>query len=46
MTTGVTFLRAHWAYLEQCKPGEEVWEQLPGVQCSVPQFIVQCRVTY
>lgn len=46
MTTGVTFLLAHWAYMEQCKPGEDAWEQLPGVQCSVPQFIAQCRVNY
>jgi hypothetical protein len=42
MTTGVTKLTTHWAYMTQCKPGDQCVQQLPGVQSSLQDFLEQC----
>jgi len=42
MTTGVTQLITHWAYMTQCKPGDQCVQQLPGVPSSLQDFLEQC----
>ncbi len=29
----------HWAYMRQCVPGDAAWEQLPGTDQSLPEFM-------
>jgi hypothetical protein len=43
MTTGVGTLVTHWAYMKQCKDGEECNQQLPGTQSSLPEFVKSCE---
>lgn len=43
MATGLTSLLSHWAYMEECKPGDEAWDCLPGTNLSVTEFIKQCE---
>ena len=42
MTTGVTELVTHWAYMAQCRPGDECNQQLPGVDVTLQQFLSEC----
>ena len=42
MTTGVTELVTHWAYMAQCRPGDECNQQLPGVAVPLQQFLLAC----
>ncbi len=42
MTTGVTMLVTHWAYMAQCRPGDECNQQLPGVEVPLQQFLSEC----
>lgn len=39
MSSGVTDLIAHWAYMEMTQPGDPSWKQLPGTDYSVPAFL-------
>lgn len=34
---------AHWAYMLECTPDEECWENLPGVQKGIQEFISGCE---
>lgn len=34
---------AHWAFMLECEPGEECWDNLPGVQGSLTEFISNCE---
>lgn len=43
MGTGVTSLITHWAFMEQCRPNDEAWNQLPGTNQSVPEFVQVCN---
>jgi hypothetical protein len=44
MSSGVASNQvAHWAFMLECKPGEECWEDLPGVQKSLPEFFSNCE---
>ncbi|HTV43837.1 MAG TPA: hypothetical protein VMF05_00850 [Stellaceae bacterium] len=35
-------LLTHWAYMDQCKPSEPCFAQLPGAKVSVPEFLSSC----
>ncbi len=39
MSSGVTYLVAHWADMALTQPGDPSWEQLPGTDYSVPAFL-------
>lgn len=32
----------HWAYMFQVAPGDAAWNNLPGVDMSVPDFMAEC----
>lgn len=32
----------HWAYMIQCSEGQACWNNLPGVDASVPGMLAQC----
>lgn len=34
---------AHWAYMLECTPDEECWENLPGVDVSIEEFLSNCE---
>lgn len=34
---------AHWAYMLECTPDEECWENLPGVQGGIEEFLSNCE---
>ncbi|MCC6712034.1 MAG: hypothetical protein IT344_01605 [Candidatus Dadabacteria bacterium] len=33
----------HWAYMLECTPDEECWDNLPGVQRGVEEFLANCE---
>jgi hypothetical protein len=35
----------HWAYMLQCKPEDEAWQQLPGTDQSLPEFLEAAGLT-
>lgn len=39
MASGLTDLVAHWAYMAETQEGEDSWDQLPGTDYSVPDFL-------
>lgn len=44
MTTGFeTTLTTHWAYMRQCKAGEECNQNLPGVNIPLQTFLAGCE---
>jgi hypothetical protein len=43
MTTGITTLVTHWAYMKQCQEGEECNQRLPGTQSSLQEFVAPCE---
>ena len=44
MSSGAAFNQvAHWAFMLQCTPEQECWEDLPGVQKSLPEFLSNCQ---
>jgi len=34
---------AHWAFMLKCSPTEECWDNLPGVQKSLTEFLSNCE---
>jgi len=42
MTTGVSSLVTHWAFMKQCLPGEACNHALPGVQIPLHAFLGVC----
>ncbi len=42
MTTGVTSLITHWAYMTQCTDGQSCNEQLPGTTLGLQDFLKKC----
>jgi len=43
MSTGSSIQVAHWAYMLECTPDEECWENLPGVQRGIEEFLANCE---
>ncbi|MBL4704969.1 MAG: hypothetical protein JKY54_10635 [Flavobacteriales bacterium] len=39
MSAGITELVVHWAQMLPTKEGDPSWEQLPGTEYSVPEFL-------
>lgn len=39
MSSGMTELAVHWAFMYETKEGEESWNKLPGTDYSVPDFL-------
>jgi hypothetical protein len=42
MTTGVSSLVTHWAFMKQCRPGEACNQALPGVEIPLQDFLGVC----
>ncbi len=42
MTTGITTLVTHWAYMTQCREGQDCNQQLPGVPIPLQDFLNKC----
>jgi hypothetical protein len=42
MTTGVSSLVTHWAFMKQCRPGEACNQALPGVELPLQDFLGVC----
>jgi len=42
MTTGVSSLVTHWAFMKQCRPGEACNQALPGVGIPLHEFLGVC----
>ncbi len=42
MTTGVTSLITHWAYMTECRDGQPCNQQLPGSDLGLQDFLNQC----
>jgi len=42
MTTGVSSLVTHWAYMTQCRPGQACNQELPGVRIPLQDFLGKC----
>ncbi|HKV38874.1 MAG TPA: hypothetical protein VJX67_06650, partial [Blastocatellia bacterium] len=42
MSSGAAQRVSHWAYMAQCKEGGECMHELPGVRCSLPEFLGEC----
>ena len=42
MTTGVSSLVTHWAFMKQCQPGEACNQALPGVELPLQDFLGVC----
>ncbi len=34
---------AHWAFMLECSPGEQCWDNLPGAQKSLTEFLSNCE---
>ena len=44
MSSGSSSMQvAHWAYMLECTPDEECWENLPGVQKGIQEFLANCE---
>lgn len=39
MSSGVTALVSHWAYMRRTQEGDLSWKTLPGTEYSVPDFL-------
>ena len=33
---------AHWAFMRQCTPDQQCWNDLPGLERSIPELLAQC----
>ena len=33
---------AHWAFMRQCTPDQQCWNDLPGTERSLPELLAQC----
>jgi hypothetical protein len=44
MASGISSTQvAHWAYMLECTPDEECWENLPGVERGIEEFLSNCE---
>ena len=42
MSSGEEVQVAHWAFMKQCTPDDDCWDDLPGVDASIPEILLQC----
>ncbi|MBL8152471.1 MAG: hypothetical protein JNN15_21305 [Blastocatellia bacterium] len=43
MSSGKDTLTAHWAYMARVRPEDPAWNNLPGVNISVPEMLKRCK---